>query len=547
MLKLWSRLTGRSPAEIIVRSGLFDPSFYLDFNRLRDIEPGRALDHYLREGAAIGFRPHPLFDPDGYGTQTSSVAAHGNPLLHYLRVGSRRGLRPNPSFDPTFYAHANPDVALDGFEPFSHYAARGRRECRGANDDTPNLPSDAPPAPRIDVPIEPTEEEWRQLPSRQNGVEPCIDIVMPVYGGRAETLRALHRVLSSSNRRAFELVVIDDASPDQEISARLRLLAEGGQIRLLVNDTNRGFVASVNRGMALHPARDVILLNADTEVYGNWADRLNDTAYRSERTGTVTPWSNDATILSYPIRLGPNCTRLESSDEALDHIAANLATQDVEIPTAVGFCMFIKRACLNDVGSFDERRFGLGYGEENDFCRRAAYRGWRSIAARTVFVRHHGGRSFGTKKSERLRAALATMAALHPDYLRLISRFNKADPLRHSRQLFDEARIRAFAHAHLLTDQITSAAVPESLADAGIIALTASVGPAFGCFDLCSDQVPITPNLPPLDPALSNDALASRIEALSIKAVRITGLDTRSTVFLERIARVCRLPVQRLA
>lgn len=542
MLKLWSPLAGRSPADIIERSGLFDASFYLDHNRLRDLERSQALDHYLTEGTASGLRPHPLFDPPWYGTQASSAAGHRNPLLHYLRVGSRRGLRPNPSFDPAFYARANPDVALDGFEPFTHYAARGWRERRETNGDTRD---EATSDQRAGLPVEPTEAEWRQLPDRRNGVDPCIDIVMPVYGGRAETLRALHRVLLSRNRRAFELVVIDDASPDRDISTRLHLLAESGQIRLLVNETNRGFIASVNRGMALHPTRDVILLNADTEVFGDWVDRLSDAAHRSEGTGTVTPWSSDATILSYPIRLRPNLTPLETSDEALDRVAAGTAAQDVEIPTAVGFCMFIKRACLNDVGPFDERRFGRGYGEENDFCRRAAYRGWRSIAASTVFVRHHGGRSFGAEKRERLQAGLAVMAALHPDYLRLISRFNKTDPLRLSRRLFDEARIRAATPAYVLTDEITKAAEPNPHTSAGTIELTASVGPTFGCFDLWSNQVPITPNLPSLDPAIANDALASRVEALGIEAVRIIGVDARSTFLLERIARVCGLPVQR--
>ena len=544
MLKLWSPLAGRSPAAIIERSGLFDASFYLDHNRLRDLERSRAFDHYSAEGAASGLRPHPLFDPAWYGTQTSSAAGRRDPLLHYLRVGSQRGLRPNPFFDPAFYACANPDVALDGFEPFTHYAARGWRERRETNGD----PRDgATSGQRAGLPVEPTEAEWRQLPDRRNGVDPCIDIVMPVYGGRAETFRALHRVLSSSNRRAFELVVIDDASPDRDISARLGLLAESGQIRLIVNETNRGFVASVNRGTGLHPTRDVILLNADTEVFGDWVDRLSDAAHRSEDTGTVTPWSSDATILSYPIRLRPNLAPLEVSDEALDRVAASTAAQDVEIPTAVGFCMFIKRACLDDVGPFDERRFGRGYGEENDFCRRAAYRGWRSIAASTVFVRHHGGRSFGPDKSERLQAGLATIAALHPGYLRLISRFNRTDPLRLSRQLLDEARIRAADPAHVLTGAVAEAAEPERHANTGIVMLTPSAGPTFGCFDLWSNRVPITPNLPPLDPARSDDALASRVEALGIKAVRMTGIDARSTSLLERIARVCGLPVDRSA
>ena len=43
----------------------------------------------------------------------------------------------------------------------------------------------------------------------------------------------------------------------------------------------------------------------------------------------------------------------------------------VGIPTAVGFCMYIRRECLKEVGEFRAEVFGKGYGEENDFCLRA--------------------------------------------------------------------------------------------------------------------------------------------------------------------------------
>ena len=41
-----------------------------------------------------------------------------------------------------------------------------------------------------------------------------------------------------------------------------------------------------------------------------------------------------------------------------------------DIPTAHGFCMYIKREAIDDLGLFDEETFGKGYGEENDFSYR---------------------------------------------------------------------------------------------------------------------------------------------------------------------------------
>ena len=56
----------------------------------------------------------------------------------------------------------------------------------------------------------------------------------------------------------------------------------------------------------------------------------------------------------------------------------------LNIPTAVGFCMSIRRDCFDDVGIFDEALFARGDGEENDFCLRAVKRGWRNVLAAVV-------------------------------------------------------------------------------------------------------------------------------------------------------------------
>jgi Predicted glycosyltransferases len=127
-----------------------------------------------------------------------------------------------------------------------------------------------------------------------------IDIVIPVYKGVRQTRACLESVLRAHGKAPVEIVAIDDASPEPEISEFLRALAREGRITLLANPSNVGFVQSVNRGMGLHPDRDVILLNSDTEVANDWVDRMAAAAYSAPRVATVTPFSNNATICSYP-------------------------------------------------------------------------------------------------------------------------------------------------------------------------------------------------------------------------------------------------------
>jgi GT2 family glycosyltransferase len=273
-----------------------------------------------------------------------------------------------------------------------------------------------------------------------------IDIIIPVYKGLGQTRACVESVLGAANESAFEIVVVDDACPEADLRGYLDHLAAQGRITLLRNDENLGFVQSVNRGMALHPERDVVLLNSDALVANDWLDRLRRRAHAESDIGTVTPFSNNATICSWPSFCAENDLPEGITLSALDAIfrRAN-AGQWAPIPTAVGFCMYIRRDCLEKIGLFDAQRFGRGYGEENDFCLRAARLGWRHALGADTFVHHAGGGTFGDEKQARIDNALAVLRRDYPDYEPEVHRFVAADPLAGLRQAVDAelARWRA--------------------------------------------------------------------------------------------------------
>lgn len=88
----------------------------------------------------------------------------------------------------------------------------------------------------------------------------------------------------------------------------------------------------------------------------------------------------------------------------------------IEIPTAVGFCMYIRRHCLNEVGLFDVESFGKGYGEENDFCLKATAKGWKHLLAADTFVFHEGGVSFQAESNPRKKRAMNILRQRYPNY-----------------------------------------------------------------------------------------------------------------------------------
>lgn len=272
---------------------------------------------------------------------------------------------------------------------------------------------------------------------------PIIDVIVPVYRSFEVTRRCIESVLGSRCRTAFELVVVDDASPEPELSAWLDEQAAAGRIDLHRNPENLGFVATANRAMALHPERDAVLLNSDTEVANDWLDRLRACAEGDARIGTITPFSNNGSICSYPNMLEANPLPTDWSLAELDALfAAVNADQCLDLPTGVGFCLYLRRACWAALGGFDLDRFPRGYGEETDFCMRAAKAGWRNVLCADVFVFHEGSVSFGAERDALTAAGAAAMAERHPEYHGLVMDFLRTDPAHPWRDTVTRARGR---------------------------------------------------------------------------------------------------------
>lgn len=301
---------------------------------------------------------------------------------------------------------------------------------------------------RAPLPVAPTDEQFNALSEacrRAGSVvhDAPVDVVLPVYRDYEQTLNAIWRALQTTGTTTFELVVINDSSPDPQLTAKLRELASAKWFTLIENPQNLGFVLTVNKGMQIHPERDVVLLNSDTEVFGDWLDRMHRHAYSSNAVGTVTPLSNNAEICSYPFMVHDNNMPLEVDYATLDTLAAQINKgRSCELPTAVGFCMFIKRRCLRDVGLFDAETFGRGYGEENDFCLRAHKHSWKHLLAGDVFVRHIGGTSFSSEKTALVKQGLKKLNARYPHYAAAVRDFIKTDPARVLRQRLDLARLK---------------------------------------------------------------------------------------------------------
>lgn len=259
------------------------------------------------------------------------------------------------------------------------------------------------------------------------------DIIIPIYNALDCLKECIDTVLKNTDLNENGLILIDDKSPDENVRVYLRELekeVKGLNVDILYNETNLGFVGTVNKGMK-YSKNDVLLLNSDTEVPNSWLERIKKCAYSDKTISTVTALSNNATLVSVPIGLQVNTIPNKYTFEEYAKVVCEASYLDYpELPTSHGFCMFIKREVLDLIGYFNEEKFGRGYGEENDFSFRCLDYGFRNVVCDDVIVLHKESQSFLDDKSDLIKNNLKLLHDQYPAYSQKINLWCQEFPLK---------------------------------------------------------------------------------------------------------------------
>jgi len=229
------------------------------------------------------------------------------------------------------------------------------------------------------------------------GTEP-VDIVLPVYGGLNVLIPCINSVLKNT-RWPYRLIIVDDCSPDEATSKWLEFFEERyPQHTVLWNKKNRGFAASVNRGIEHGDNHYVCVLNSDVMVTPGWLMKLVLALEADERNKIVNPCTNNTAVINVPLQPGYDYQDMNRAFEKLSH---HLYPEIM--PT--GFCFFMERSLVDEIGTFDEGY--VSYGEETDFWMRTITRvvdgqvsNWRAVLADDTYIFHERGSSFNVLGEE---------------------------------------------------------------------------------------------------------------------------------------------------
>lgn len=261
-------------------------------------------------------------------------------------------------------------------------------------------------------------------------------IIVPVFNAYDALDVCLGSLLKTLPVQASVLIA-DDASTDPRIPDLLVQFEQRAkfQVNVFRRAENLGFPANCNAAFKEAGDSDVILLNSDTIFTHGCVEKIVQCANRDSKIATITPWSNNAEICSYPNFCENN--PVPDNIELMAEAAALITCDELpDLPTAMGFCMWIRRAALKQCGDFDAATFGRGYGEENDFCRRVAAMGWRNVMCVNAYVGHSGSASFGPLGIAPGGDNLQRLLVRWPDYHEQVARFILDDPLLALRERF---------------------------------------------------------------------------------------------------------------
>jgi GT2 family glycosyltransferase/glycosyltransferase involved in cell wall biosynthesis len=246
-----------------------------------------------------------------------------------------------------------------------------------------------------------------------------VDIIVCVHNALADVKNCLESI-NCYTLPPFRLIIVDDGSA-AETQEFLSDYAKKQGCVIHRNEIAGGYTKAANCGLRLSDAEYSVLLNSDTIVTPYWLERLLDCANSDSTIGIVGPLSNTASWQSVPEIFDANGDWTDNplpKGLTIQEYADEVARESLRIYPKVGFingfCFLIKRSLMTEIGIFDEEVFGRGYGEENDFCLRAAKAGWQLAIADDAYVYHAQSKSYShERRMELSKAAGVNLANKH--------------------------------------------------------------------------------------------------------------------------------------
>lgn len=242
------------------------------------------------------------------------------------------------------------------------------------------------------VKLPPTEVLLLSLLNRLRAGRPVslsrkVSIGMAAHGNAKTTREALEALFASA-QGDFELILVDDLSPDNTLEVYREAAKRHANTRIFSFGSNLEYCHSVNAFLSHGSGERLLFLSNDIFVNPSYLRQLLAASAANPGCGVLRGCSNfvDNDSPAHNVSAGPLPTR-----KARFAFGAEIARRHAARPLAderflVGDAFLVTRALLDRVGTFDTRF--VGYCADMDLGLRAQIAGFRVVLVPQAFAVH---------------------------------------------------------------------------------------------------------------------------------------------------------------
>jgi len=249
------------------------------------------------------------------------------------------------------------------------------------------------PARKWGIIVHSNEKVYDTIKAISSSPRGLVDIILPVHNAIHITKQCINAVLTRTNW-PFHIWIVDDASDLYTHNELVKIQKENpDNISLITNIKNKGFAASVNKGIKAGNGEFVCLLNSDVLVTPMWLTKMVMAHKADPKNQIVCPATNNTAVVNIP--MSPGASYLQ-----MNRIFEQFAVRKYPEILPTGFCFLFPRNLVDKIGYFDEG-YTQGYGEESDWHMRAIhytdgphYPKYRAVMADDTYVFHEREASF---------------------------------------------------------------------------------------------------------------------------------------------------------
>ena len=228
-----------------------------------------------------------------------------------------------------------------------------------------------------------------------------VSIIIINYNTRELTKNCIESIFCRTQKKYFEVIVIDNASTDGSYDALSTL--EFQNYRYIHNEKNVGFSRANNKAALSASGEYLFFMNSDMIFVNDVVSCLVEKIHHHPAIGIIGPrFLNPDGTLQISCRNFPGIffglikffpfLKKKLSDKKLDYYQAQRDYSiEQTVDTVSAGALMISRKLFRDIGGFDE--FSFMYAEDADICRQVRDRGFKVVYDPFATLIHFGGQS----------------------------------------------------------------------------------------------------------------------------------------------------------